>query len=163
MARALDSRWILGIGVLSVLAAVFWSLHRRKPATSPEPTPTVQPEPVPEVELLGVPPDAEVTLDGATIETLRFGVSAGSRHAVEVRGSDGSVWRQVFRANGPIGLLVELQEPFGEAGRPEDAGSSEDLANSTEESKSEDLANSTEESKPASDDRPRTREAQPRR
>ena len=113
MGRALDSRWILGIAMLSVLAAVLWSLSRHKLASTPEPRPAVQADPMPEVELLGVPPGAEVTLDGAKIETLRFGVSAGSRHAVEVRGQDGGMWRQVFSANGPIGLLVELQQPFG--------------------------------------------------
>jgi hypothetical protein len=151
MGRALDSRWILGIAVLSVLAAVFWSLHRRKLASIAESTPTVQRPSLPEVELLGVPPGSEVTLDGAKIETLRFGVSAGSRHAVEVRAPDGGVWRQVFRANGPIGLLVELQEPFAEAANPQELGSKEDLADSTEESE------------PAADDRARTHEAQPRR
>jgi hypothetical protein len=66
------------------------------------------------VELLGVPPGADVTLDGRKIDNTRFGVSPGTRHALEVTDENGRSWRQVFLAEGSLSLVVELRTHFVE-------------------------------------------------
>ena len=108
--QVLDSRWMLAIAVLSVLAAIGWAYMRPTPPA----TAAQVPASMPRVELLGVPDDAEVTLDGERIDKDVFGVAAGSRHALEVRHNDGSHWRQVFTADGSVALVVDLQVPLVE-------------------------------------------------
>jgi hypothetical protein len=66
------------------------------------------------VELLGVPPGAEVSLDGRRIENTAFGVKPGTRHALEVTEASGRSWRQVFLAEGSLSLVVELRTHFVE-------------------------------------------------
>jgi hypothetical protein len=66
------------------------------------------------VELLGVPSGAEVTLDGRRIDNILFGVTPGTRHALEVTDADGRSWRQVFLAEGSLSLVVELRTHFVE-------------------------------------------------
>ena len=110
--RVLDSRWMMAIAVLSVLAAIAWALHKRNLATTSTAATNRTSDSAPKVELLGVPAHAQVLLDGTPIDKTVFGVTAGSRHAVEVRDERGGVWRQVFSTDGPIALVVEIQEPF---------------------------------------------------
>ena len=102
----------MAIAVLSVLAAIAWALHKRNLATASTASTPQALDSAPKVELLGVPAEATVLLDGTPIEKTVFGVAAGSRHAVEVRDETGGVWRQVFSATGPITLVVEIQESF---------------------------------------------------
>jgi hypothetical protein len=66
------------------------------------------------VELLGVPPGAEVSLDGKRIGNTLFGVASGTRHALEVADANGRTWRQVFLADGSLSLVVELRTQFVE-------------------------------------------------
>ena len=111
--RVLDTRWMMAFSVLAVLVAIAWALMERGPAAqrggAPEPTVTMA-----TVELLGVPPGAEVTLDGRQIDNILFGVTPGTRHALEVTDADGRSWRQVFLAKGSLSLVVELRTHFVE-------------------------------------------------
>ena len=111
--RVLDTRWMMAFSVLAVLVAIAWALIERGPAAqrggAPEPTVTMA-----TVELLGVPPGAEVTLDGKQIDNILFGVTPGTRHALEVIDADGRSWRQVFLAKGSLSLVVELRTHFVE-------------------------------------------------
>jgi peptidoglycan/LPS O-acetylase OafA/YrhL len=115
--RVLDSRWMMALAVAAVLVAIVWALldkglkaaqygdASRQGATAT-------------VELLGVPAGAEVSLDGRRIENTRFAVSPETRHLLEVVNADGRSWRQVFRANGSLSLVVELRTYFVEVEVP---------------------------------------------
>jgi len=111
--RVLDSRWMMAFAVLSVLVAIAWALlesdPRARPIAGSEAT-----QPMATVELLGVPPEAEVLLDGIKIDNSLFGVTPGTRHALEVRDAQGRTWRQVFLAEGSLSLIVELRTQFVE-------------------------------------------------
>ena len=110
--RVLDSRWMMAIAVLAVLAAIAWALLERDPwARAPAAPVDVTPA---KVELLGLPPGAKVYLDGVEIENTVFGVTPGVRHALEVRDPSGRTWRQVFLARGMLSLVVELHDDFVE-------------------------------------------------
>jgi hypothetical protein len=111
--RVLDSRWMMAFAVLAVLVAIAWALlesdPRARSSVAPEAT-----QPMATVELLGVPPEAEVLLDGRKIDNRLFGVSPGVRHALEVSDAQGRTWRQVFLADGSLSLIVELRTQFVE-------------------------------------------------
>lgn len=111
--RVLDSRWMMAVAVLAVLVAIAWALLERGPASTRGDMPG-QDVAMATVELLGVPPGAEVLLDGNQIDNTRFGVSPGTRHALEVTDPDGRSWRQVFLAEGSLSLVVELRTHFVE-------------------------------------------------
>jgi hypothetical protein len=104
---------MMAFSVLAVLVAIAWALTERGPAAqrggTAEPAATMA-----TVELLGVPPGAEVTLDGRQIENVLFGVTPGTRHALEVTDADGRSWRQVFLAEGSLSLVAELRTHFVE-------------------------------------------------
>jgi len=113
VARVLDSRWMMALSVAAVLVAIVWALldkglpsARRQHAPAEAQSATV--------ELLGVPADAEVLLDGRRIENTRFGVSPGTRHLLEVADAEGRSWRQLFLADGSLSLVVELRTYFVE-------------------------------------------------
>ncbi|MEM7434941.1 MAG: hypothetical protein AAF436_07300 [Myxococcota bacterium] len=112
--NALDSRWMLAASVLAVLVAIAWALLDRDPGQSRSEVATPPTNATARVELLGVPPGAEVTLDGNAIENTMFGVTPGVRHALEVRDPSGRTWSQVFLADGSLSLVVELQDDFVE-------------------------------------------------
>jgi hypothetical protein len=80
-----------------------------RPGQTPAPVETMA-----TVELLGVPDDAEVSLDGTKIDNTLFGVTPGTRHALEVTDPSGRSWRQVFLADGSLSLVVELRTHFVE-------------------------------------------------
>jgi len=111
--RVLDSRWMMAFSVLAVLVAIAWALVERGPTAGPvgKPAPEVT---MATVELLGVPPGADVSLDGTRIDNTRFGVASGTRHALEVKHPNGRSWRQVFLAEGSLSLVVELRTHFVE-------------------------------------------------
>ena len=111
--RVLDSRWMMAFSVLAVLVAIAWALMERDPRAGGivEPAPDAA---MATVELLGVPPGAEVLLDGRTIENTLFGVIPGTRHALEVTDASGRTWRQVFLASGSLSMVVELRTHFVE-------------------------------------------------
>lgn len=111
--RALDSRWMMAFAVLAVLVAIAWALLESDPSARPVPGPGSA-RPMATVELLGVPPDAEVLLDGHKIDNSLFGVTPGTRHALEVSDAQGRTWRQVFLAEGSLSLIVELRTQFVE-------------------------------------------------
>lgn len=111
--RVLDSRWMLAFAVLGVLVAIAWALMDRSPAARPADAPAPD-ETMATVELLGVPPGSEVLLDGRKIDNTLFGVSPGTRHAIEVTDARGRTWRQVFLAKGSLSLVVELRTHFVE-------------------------------------------------
>lgn len=111
--RVLDSRWMMAFSVLAVLVAIVWALMERGPNAGPEQTPAPA-VPMATVELLGVPDDAEVLLDGRAIDNTLFGVTPGTRHALEVTDPSGQSWRQVFLADGSLSLVVELRTHFVE-------------------------------------------------
>ena len=124
--RVFDSRWMMAFSVLAVLVAIAWALTERGPRTSPagmsEPAVTMA-----TVELLGVPPGAEVSLDGRRIDNTLFGVTPGTRHALEVTDGVGQSWRQVFLADGALSLVVDLQTHFVEVEvSPTDSKTEED-------------------------------------
>ena len=111
--RVLDSRWMMAVAVLAVLVAIAWALLDRNPA-SKEAAVIPGEGVMAKVTLLGVPPGANVTLDGEEIENTVFGVAPGVRHALEVRDPSGRSWRQVFLAAGSLSLVVQLREDFVE-------------------------------------------------
>ena len=111
--RVLDSRWMMAFSVLAVLAAIAWALLERDPSAKPRGTPAPA-ETMATIELLGVPPGAEVSLDGKRIDNTLFGVTPGTRHALEVVDGAGRSWRQVFLAEGSLSLVVELRTHFVE-------------------------------------------------
>lgn len=123
--RVFDSRWMMTFAVLAVLVAIAWALMERSPTARP--AGTAQREvPMATVELLGVPPGGEVSLDGRRISNTVFGVAPGVRHAVEVTDGDGRSWRQVFLAEGSLSLVVELRTHFVEIEvSPNDPGTEE--------------------------------------
>jgi hypothetical protein len=112
VARVLDSRWMMALSVAAALVAIVWAIDqgllskRRQDAPGKAQAATV--------ELLGVPHDAEILLDGRRIENTRFGVAPGTRHLLEVADADGRSWRQVFLADGSLSLVVELRTYFVE-------------------------------------------------
>ena len=107
-----DSRWVLAFAVLTVLAAIAWALLERNPLRQGELRHPVGPPA--RIELLGVPPGAEVTLDGVEIDNTLFTVTPNVRHALAVRDDSGQAWRQVFVASGSLSLIVELRHDFVE-------------------------------------------------
>lgn len=111
--RALDSRWMMGLAVAAVLVAIVWALLDKGPAPT-----ALDPELSVTVELLGVPSGAEVLLDGREIHNVRFGVSPGTRHLIEVTDDRGRSWRQVFATEGSLSLIVELRTHFIEVEVP---------------------------------------------
>ncbi len=111
--RVLDSRWMMAFAVLSVLVAIAWALLESDPRARPiAASEAIQP--MATVELLGVPPEAEILLDGRRIDNSLFGVAPGTRHALEVSDAQGRTWRQVFVAEGSLSLVVELRTQFVE-------------------------------------------------
>lgn len=115
--RVLDSRWMMALSVLAVLVAIAWALLERTPHNS-QTDAGLSTGQLATVELLGVPPGAEVLLDGRRIENTVFGVSPQTRHALEVRDDAGRSWRQVFVARGSLTLIVELRTYFVEVQVP---------------------------------------------
>lgn len=113
MGRVLDSRWMMAFAVLSVLVAIAWALLESDPRARPIAASKAM-QPMATVELLGVPPEAEVLLDGTKIDNSLFGVTPGTRHALEVSDAQGRTWRQVFVAEGSLSLVVELRTQFVE-------------------------------------------------
>lgn len=111
--RVLDSRWMMAFAVLAVLVAIAWALMEQGPG-APSGDRRQESTEMATVELLGVPDGAEVLLDGRKINNTLFGVSPGTRHALEVTDSSGRSWRQVFLANGSLSLVVELRTYFVE-------------------------------------------------
>ena len=111
--RVLDSRWMMAFAVLAVLVAIAWALLESDPRARRIAAPGAT-EPMTSVELLGVPPGAEILLDGKKIENSLFGVTPETRHAVEVSDAQGRTWRQVFLAKGSLSLIVELRTQFVE-------------------------------------------------
>ncbi len=111
--RVLDSRWMMAFAVLSVLVAIAWALLESDPRARPLRDSAAM-QPMATVELLGVPPEAEVLLDGRKIDNSLFGVTPGTRHELEVRDAQGRTWRQVFLAEGSLTLIVELRTQFVE-------------------------------------------------
>lgn len=111
--RVLDSRWMMAFAVLSVLVAIAWALLESDPRARPL-RDSAATQPMATVELLGVPPEAEVLLDGRKIDNSLFGVTPGTRHELEVRDAQGRTWRQVFLADGSLKLIVELRTQFVE-------------------------------------------------
>lgn len=123
--RVFDSRWMMAFAVLAVLVAIAWALMERSPAARPAGAPERE-VPMATVELLGVPPGAEVLLDGRRIGNTLFGVAPGVRHALEVTEDNGRSWRQVFLAEGSLSLVVELRTHFVEVEvPPNDPGTEE--------------------------------------
>ena len=111
--RVLDSRWMMAFSVLAVLVAIAWALAERGP-TAGRVGPAMPEVTMATVELLSVPPGAEVSLDGRRIDNTLFGVASGTRHALEVTDPNGRSWRQVFLAEGSLSLVVELRTHFVE-------------------------------------------------
>ena len=111
--RVLDSRWMMAFAVLAVLVAIAWALLESDPRARPGPAPGLAPR-MSTVELLGVPPGAQVLWDGKMIDNTLFGVTPGTRHALEVTDSEGRIWRQVFLAEGSLSLVVEPRTQFVE-------------------------------------------------
>ena len=111
--RVLDSRWMMAFAVLAVLVAIAWALLDSDPRRRRNAAPGV-PARMATVELLGVPPGAEVLLDGEPIDNTVFGVKPGTRHALEVTDAKGRTWRQVILADGSLSLVVELRTQFVE-------------------------------------------------
>lgn len=111
--RVLDSRWMMAFAVLAVLVAIAWALLDRDPRAPRGVAPGVAAR-MATIELLGVPDQAEVLLDGRPIENTLFGVTPGTRHALEVNDAKGRTWRQVFLAEGSLSLVVELRTQFVE-------------------------------------------------
>lgn len=111
--RVLDSRWMMAFAVLAVLVAIAWALLESDPSAGPSVAPGVERR-MATVELLGVPAGAEVYLDGNQIDNTLFGVTPGTRHALEVSDAEGRVWRQVFLAEGSLSMIVELRTQFVE-------------------------------------------------
>jgi len=111
--RVLDSRWMMAFAVLAVLVAIAWALLESDPRARPGTAPGVAPR-MATIELLGVPRNAEVLLDGRKIDNTVFGVTPGTRHALEVTDAEGRVWRQVFLGEGSLSLVVELRTQFTE-------------------------------------------------
>ncbi len=111
--RVLDSRWMMAFAVLAVLVAIAWALLEREPGVGPSGAPGAG-RSMATVELLGVPAGAEVLLDGRKIDNTLFGVTPGTRHALEVNDARGRIWRQVFLAEGSLSLVVELRTQFVE-------------------------------------------------
>jgi len=99
---------MMAFAVLAVLVAIAWALTKRGPIEQPAG------EPMATVELLGVPAGANVLLDGRKINNTLFGVSPGTRHAIEVSDERGRSWRQVFLTEGSLSLVVELRTHFVE-------------------------------------------------
>lgn len=115
--RVLDSRWMMAFSVLAVLVAIAWALMERGPNAGREPMPA-RVVTTATVELLGVPDGSDVSLDGRKIDNTLFGVTPGTRHALEVTDSSGRSWRQVFLADGSLSLVVELRTHFVEVEVP---------------------------------------------
>jgi hypothetical protein len=113
VARVLDSRWMMALAVAAVLVAIVWALLDKGLPSKGSGGEAAQGRAA-TVELLGVPPEAEVLLDGRRIENTRFGVSPGTRHLLEVTDDQGRSWRQVFLADGSLSLVVELRTYFVE-------------------------------------------------
>ena len=115
--RVLDSRWMMALAVSAVLVAIVWALLDKGPVSTGS---TGSPEgaQLATVELLGVPPGADVLLDGRRIDNTRFGVTPGTRHLLEVTDDTGRSWRQVFLAEGSLSLVVELRTHFVEVEVP---------------------------------------------
>ncbi len=109
--RVLDSRWMMAFSVLAVLVAIAWALTTRGPTEQRVGDAEI---PMATVELLGVPVGSQVFLDGRKIDNTFFGVSSGTRHALEVTDGNGRSWRQVFLADGSVSLVVELRTYFVE-------------------------------------------------
>jgi len=122
--RVLDSRWMMAFAVLAVLVAIAWALVERGPVSQPAAPPGVALRPA-TVELLGVPAEAEILLDGKRIDNSLFGVTPGTRHALEVRDAKGRTWRQVFLAQGSISMVVELRTHFVEVEVTPNGGTTE--------------------------------------
>jgi hypothetical protein len=118
--RVLDSRWMMAFSVLAVLVAIAWALAERGPSTEPAQAPGPAAT-MATVELLGVPPGADVLLDGRRIDNTLFGVTPGTRHALEVQDANGRSWRQVFLADGSLSMVVELRTHFVEVEVPSTA------------------------------------------
>ena len=112
--RVLDSRWMMALSVLAVLVAIAWALLENGPDAPGGESREAQAT----VELLGVPPRAEILLDGRRIENTLFGVSPRTRHALEVKDASGRSWRQVFVADGALTLVVEPRTCFVEIEMP---------------------------------------------
>lgn len=111
--RVLDSRWMMAFAVLAVLVAIAWALLDGNPSSRRAAVPGSVSK-MATVELLGAPEDAVILLDGRAIESPVFGVTPGTRHALEVTDSTGRSWRQVFLADGSLSLVVELRTHFEE-------------------------------------------------
>jgi hypothetical protein len=124
--RVFDSRWMMAFSVLAVLVAIAWALLERDPRAL-DATPTAAGARMARVELLGVPPDAEILLDGKKIDNTVFATSPHVRHALEVTDSRGRSWRQVLVADGSVSLVVELRTHFAEVEvSPSDLGPADD-------------------------------------
>lgn len=108
---------MMALAVAAVLVAIVWALLDDGPPSVGSPEPIV-PASLATVELLGVPPGAEVLLDGRKIDNTRFGVTPGTRHLLEVADDAGHSWRQVFLADGSLSLVVELRTYFVEVEVP---------------------------------------------
>jgi hypothetical protein len=104
---------MMAFAVLSVLVAIAWALLESDPRARPIAASKGM-LPMATVELLGVPPESEVLLDGRKIDNSLFGVTPGTRHALEVSDAQGRTWRQVFVADGSLSLVVELRTQFVE-------------------------------------------------
>ena len=123
--RVLDSRWMMGLSVAAVLVAIVWALLDKGPMTTQHVRTAASGGPA-TVELLSVPPDSEVFLDGRLISNTRCGVTPGTRHLLEVRDAAGQSWRQVFLADGSLSMIVEMRTYYTEVEAAQDEAPSED-------------------------------------
>ena len=108
---------MVAAAVLSVFSSVGWALYTWATPVA-ETTPHTQKNDYATVELLSLPHDAEIWVDGAKQSSSVVILDTKERHLLAVVSPTRGKWSQVIQIRGSVSLVIDLRPQAETATRP---------------------------------------------